>query len=561
MRDLLRLVGIGVLVFVIVGFSMLYSRDSAFRHGVSVFLSNGWAALGRTFSWGAGDDHASNLSSTELRLLRPKQTLWLGLAGFPDQTEIVFPLPVGGGFVSGELDLRLDSQLAEGGDGLLSIAINGARRSVIVINQGHNVYNVRIPLEERDLLADHVVLQLSGRGTTNSGQICPTESANSGAAISVLPESAIILRSMRESEDPETDLLAMTEPLNLQLGRNEESQAIAVWSMQLMERAGVEAVLVDSTQTSPSIVVVTDNGAKVSRARNGNITLAGREGVARAIALHSSDLQSPDRLSSWPVPVSDLTTETTTRNFRGSRRWTIPYKIADLPEGMMPTNFKLALKTSILAEDAEWVVRVSLNGNLLEAARFPGNRSDFNLDVTLPTHVQGLVNSLLIELIDTSPNQSVCRVGPDAQAQLLPESQFTASGPQPDDGWGALVRALAQASLVSPGNHGTFSVIQGTRAAAMLGQFLPAGVMARFAPEDAEMTITLIDKNRLETLLDGIRAGEAGSLKHAQLITDTGNSVMNPLSLHRLEEGMDFALLNRMHSTDIAFIVQRPSKP
>ncbi len=564
MRDLIRLIAVGVLVFVVVGFAMIYSRDSAFRYGVGTFVSNGWGALGRTFSAipGVGSNpDEPDLKVTELRILRPKQTSWMGLAGFPDQTEIRFPVPLVGGYTGGELDLRFDVQLAQGGDGLLSIAVNGTRRSEVVLNTGHNAYDVRIPLDAGDLLADHVLVQLSARGTTNSGQICPTDSANSGSAVSVLPESALLLRSMRETDHPETRLITMPEPLNLQLGSDLKSQTIAIWTMQRMKRAGVEAVLVDGVGDTPSIEVVEVADAQVSTARNGNIVLAGYKGIAQAIAFHRADLLAPGALTEWPVSVSRLTTETTVRNFRGSKRWVVPYKIADLPQGRMPTNFNLALKTSTLAEDFEWVVRVSLNGNLLETARLPGKTSDIRLNIALPVEIQGLSNSLHIELIDTSPNESICRAGPDAQAQLLPESGLIATGPQPAEGWGALVRQLAEAAIVSPGNHGLVDVVQGTRAATMLGQFLPMDARTQFAPENAEMTITLVDKERLAVLLDELKSGTRPQLRQALLVTDTGSSVVNPLDLQPLGTEADEALLERMHATDIAFIVQRTVSP
>ncbi|MDP2732978.1 MAG: hypothetical protein Q8O63_07715 [Hoeflea sp.] len=562
MKDLIRLLAVAVLVFVIVGFSMIYSRDTAFRYGVSTFLSNGWGALGRTVSEipGLGGNAGEpKLTVTELKLLRPKQRSWVGLTGFPDQMEIRFPVPLAGGFAEGELDLRFDVQLAQSGDGLLSISVNGARRSEIVLNTGHNSYDVRIPLDAGDLLANHVLVQLSTRGTTNSGQICPTDSANSGSAVSVLPESAMILKSMRESNHPETVLMTMSEPLKLQLGTNEEAQALAVWTMQRMRRAGVEAILVDKMQASPSIEVIDRGEVEVSRARNGNVVLAGNDGITRAIAFHRADLRPPDGLTAWPVSVSQLTSETAVRNFRGSKRWTIPYNIADLPLGRMPTNFGLALKASTLAEELEWVVRVSLNGNLVGSSRFPGSIADINMDIALPTQLQGLSNTLVIELIDTSPNQSICRAGPDAQAQLLPESALTADGPQPTDGWGALVRQLAEAAIVSPGNHSLFDVNQATRAAAMVGHFLPTDANTLFAPEAAEMTITLVDKASLIALLED--PGTLAELGQALLITDTGTSALNPLGLHRLGTDGDTALFRRMPPTAIAFLVQRIARP
>ena len=66
------------------------------------------------------------------------------------------------------------------------------------------------------------------------------------------------------------------------------------------------------------------------------------------------------------------------------------------------------------------VCRANEHDNLLETSRLPGNVPDIRLSIDMPTNLQGLNNSLLVELVDTSPNQSICRAAPDAQAQLLP---------------------------------------------------------------------------------------------------------------------------------------------
>src|SRR5690554_7480825 len=155
MRDLLRLVGIAILVFAVVGFAMIYSRDSAFRYGVAAFLDGTGGAIRRGFSdlTGLGDsDNGPQLATTTLRIVRPSQTSWIGLTGFPDQTEVHFTVPRVGGYVDGRLDLRFDVQLAEGGDGRLSVAVNGERRSENVLDMGHNIHQISIPLTNADLL-------------------------------------------------------------------------------------------------------------------------------------------------------------------------------------------------------------------------------------------------------------------------------------------------------------------------------------------------------------------------------------------------------------------------
>src|SRR5690554_2941150 len=173
MRDLLRLLGVAILVFAIVGFAMIYSRDSAFRYGVAAFVSGTGGAISRGFVdlTGFGSDGtAPRLETTTLRIGRARPTRWVGLTGFGDQAAVRFSVPLVGGFVDGQLELRFDAQLAQGSTGLLSIAVNGRPRSEIVLDAGHNAYDVDIALTQSDLLADSVLVELASRGTTSNGQ-------------------------------------------------------------------------------------------------------------------------------------------------------------------------------------------------------------------------------------------------------------------------------------------------------------------------------------------------------------------------------------------------------
>lgn len=554
MGDFLRLLSVAVLVFVIVGFALIYSRNVAFRVGLGTFASDTWSAAKNAVGLGADSDE-ERLAEAKMRIVRPNQSSWMGLAGFPDQVEVRFPIPQAVDRLAGDLELYFDAQLAEGGDGLLSVAVNGDRKGEIVLNTGHAPYELRVPLDDSDLLADSVVLTLSARGTTNSGQICPTETANSGSAILLLPESALVLRTLVPADLPETALILMDDPMHIDLTADQEGQAIAIWAAQLMERSGVSVLLVKDPQAQHSVRVAATGEDTLSLSENGQLVLAGRAGVDRTIAFHRAFVPATE-LIQWPVSVEDLGAETTARTFRTSKRWLIPYKIADLPQGRTPTRFRLAIKASPLAEDFEWVARVLLNGNLLQSVRLPGTATDIAFDVELPLDLQGLSNLLVVELVDTSSNQSICRAGPEAEAQLLPQSTLEATGAQPQDGWGALVRELAMAASVTPGNRSLVTVNQATRATTMLAEFLPLNANVSFTAAAPGFSLTVIARQELEALFTSVANGTYEAEGPVWLVTDTGLSASNPLSLNDLRSADADAILAVMHPTDIAFVVQ-----
>src|SRR5690606_4482782 len=145
--------------------------------------------------------------------------VWVGLAGFPDQSEITFPVPRDA-YLSGALDLVFDTQLAEHGDGLLTLSVNGTPRGQLVLDSGRHTHQARIELTAADLGGDRIALQMAGRGTTNSGQICPTDAANSGSAVTLTAASRLELVSATAPSDNTGVLLAAPGTLALQPGAN-----------------------------------------------------------------------------------------------------------------------------------------------------------------------------------------------------------------------------------------------------------------------------------------------------------------------------------------------------
>jgi hypothetical protein len=227
---------------------------------------------------------------------------------------------------------------------------------------------------------------------------------------------------------------------------------------------------------------------------------------------------------------------------------------------MMPTRLDLALKTSELVAGSEWVVRVSLNNNLLETRRFDGKIGDIALPIALPIERQGLVNSIQIELVDTSPNDSICRAAPDAQAQLLPETKLTAGEAQPVDGWGATVRQLAAAPSIDLTVEGSLDAAGASRAAAMLGQFLPVRSTVTFGDDASPMRLTVVDANaigeamRLSANL-GVAPGSVAS-KGQLLVMSSTSLTGTDIAVHRLEDADSAALASALKRDDVAILVQ-----
>lgn len=480
MRDLFRLIAIAVMSFVVVGVAMVYSRGGDIGTTFQA-LSQGVSGVAQDVGQMLGPDAVAAETKPEghaLSLARLDNARWVGLAGFPDQTEVSFPLPRGGQYLSGALDLVFDTQLTEHGDGLMTLSVNGTQRGQVVLDAGRATHQVRIALVPADLLGDRVVLHMAGRGTTNSGQICPTDAANSGSAVTLSADSRLNLEASEPLSDAIGALVVAPRPLVLS-GQGEEDMALTVWASQQLNRSGL-ATRLGLAGMGETAVLVSGNGVAMAAGMATGNVLVGSAAVNQ-LAKAAGMAPLPQ---AWPVGVADLGAETTVKTFRNSRRWTIPFAAADLPQGALPEQFNLRLKTTPLAGNNDWMVRVSLNGNLVETRRLAGTADTIALDIALPEARLLPRNSLVVELVDTTPNEGICTRAPDAQAQLLPESSLVDTATASLD-WAQLIEGLAKAPSVSLVVADGLSQAQAGRASDMLATILPRGAVMDFGGQGA----------------------------------------------------------------------------
>lgn len=517
MRDLLRLIAIGLLSFAIVGFAMLYTRGgdvtTVFR-SVSDGVTSAVSGIGSLA--GAGEGGRAGPETFTLNLERPRAAAWVGLAGFPDQSEIVFRIPRGEAYLSGALNLVFDTQLTEHGDGLLTLGVNGTPRGQLVLDSGRHTHRARIELTAADLAGDRLVLQMAGRGTTNTGQICPTDAANSGSAVTLTAESGLELVSATAPADTIGVLLASPGSLALQPGANRGDMALAVWASQRLKRAGIDARLSTGGPGETS-VLVTSHAVTVNATESEPGTmLAGEEAV---MALVSAAASSPPPPANGPVTVADLGAETIIKSFRGSRRWTVPFNAADMPGGSLPEAFALRLKATPLAGGNDWVTRVTLNGNLIATYRVAGSTDTLSFDVALPAERMLPANTLVVELVDTTPNEGICTRAPDAQAQLLPESSLLNSA-SATSGWAQLIERLAASPEIGLDAEG-LDLAHARRASELLELVLPRRADMRFDGE-GQMRLKAVARDAAATAI--ALAGPSAEVV-LPVTTNTGRSV------------------------------------
>ncbi|MFD1745519.1 hypothetical protein ACFSE1_08620 [Rhizobium helianthi] len=457
------------------------------------------------------------------RIAAPSPQEWRGLQGFPSQTAVDFRVPVNA--LNAQLQLDLESHLVEGGDGLLRLFINDTQRDAIVLPPGRRLHQLTYNIAAADLAAGHVRVRLEDNGTSNSGSICPTNATNLGAVVQLLPESGLALTLNEPPTDAQTAALLASQPMSI---GTQPEPVPAVWASQWLSRQGLATTLVSGEGAEVSIRPAPATEALAMDEKL--LVVSGTQGLEDLARLRGATLPDSYR-QPWPLSVAALTSDLATHTFRGSTRWSIGYKLADLPEGRAMEALALKFRLGQLQGENLWTLRVLLNGNLIYAQNYPGNGGEMEVNVPVDPALQQAVNNLTVTLVDNTPNQSICRAGPEAVAQLLPSTVFTPAA-DPVDDLQSIVRELAAQDAVQVQQAGNLDAATLAEAEGLLELIMPLSLKPQFGGEAARMTVTVGNGQTLPQLIgEQVQAG-----RQVALVTKGAASSSGSLQVRRLAD-------------------------
>lgn len=493
MSDYLRLFVLSLVIFAVTFIAFLFSNPTASEKVAQrLGLAEQSAAVAR---------ERLEESDRILRLSRSSAADWDGLTGFPSQTQLVFPIPDAMDPVRAQLQLDLESELVERGDGMLSVYVNGNLMDAILLEPGRSTHRLTYDLSELDIATGRVTVSLEANGTTNYGQICPANVTNLGAIAQILPSSALMLEIAEPLSNPALSAALVSPPLQIATSSGVMS---AAWASQWLARHNVGAEI--SAVDALNRISITPGDSQPALALvEGKLSAAGPAGVSELARIRGGAFPSSYG-QSWPLSVSALTVDTLTHTFRASTRWQLNYKLADLPEGRVPDALNLQLKTSALQGDNYWTLRVTLNGALVHSSNHPGIGNDLALQVALPVESQLLRNRLVVTLIDNSPNQSICRAGSEQVAQLLPGSTLTAGAKSSLDSH-RLIQQLALADEISLPAASQLDLEGAVQLSRIFDLLLPLDTPVDLMGAEGQVTIRAGQGNGLSELLQAVRSG------------------------------------------------------
>lgn len=486
MREIIRLLAFTVVTFVITALAVILSNPDLSQ---SIRQRLGLAEAPVV-------DPSARLTEGKsvVRVYRPSLGTWLGLSGFPSDTTLRFPFPDTSLIERAQLQLDLETQMLEQGQARVRVLLNGTAHDTILLKQGRHdetlTYNL-LPIE----YGNPLVVSIEGTGTTAANGNCPADVMQATAEVEVLESSSLMLQLNTEALDAHTRVVLSPDPLPL---ASTDDPAFAVWAQQWLEGHGVATALAQASLPQ-AILLHEDGPQQVMLNDNGRIDVSGAQGLAQLMRWRGGSL--PDAYQEdWPLPAIALADRVGVQVFHGGQRWDMPYELADLPGGRVPTGLHLALETSVLPEGDNWTMRLLLNGRTVHHSEFPGDGALVTTDIALPTDGQGLANMLTLMLSNDAAAPQGCVRPPTASARVLPQTTLLSEqdGALPAQ---ILVQQLAGASSVAVtavtdlgGQH--LLVLRD-----LLGLVMPLEVPVDFSAEsDAPVRIALLSDDGIAAL-------------------------------------------------------------
>ncbi|MBM9461566.1 hypothetical protein JK386_16820 [Nocardioides sp. zg-536] len=134
-----------------------------------------------------------------------------------------------------------------------------------------------------------------------------------------------------------------------------------------------------------------------------------------------------EQLEGKQVTLNDLGVDTPVVPITDRRSWRVPYTLADLPGGSVPTALRLDMLVPPTVDDARWWVQVRLNDDLAQSIQLPGAGRQ-RVTATLPAGAELLRNEVVITLL-RDRDVGGCDVRQTSyDVQLLPASALVLGG-------------------------------------------------------------------------------------------------------------------------------------
>lgn len=475
----MRLIGIGLLAFVLAGAAISLSSLDIWQRGWRVA---GEVVAGPQLVFDTRPIGSVPATRSAVIARRSDASEPLILSGLPSYQSATFLLPRDTRAQSGRLHVDVTIQALTGVEGVLRVSIRNTRRGELLLRRGEAARSFEIELDDEDLSAGRldISFSLQGRGPTGP---CDDASALS-AVVEIEPTTALHLVLDRPLATARDRLLVAGNHAHfdwsLMIGESERATRLAAAATLL--RSGYQVSF-----DNPSLPGAFD----ADEARD---IVSGAGSAIPRIA---------ETEAGWPVPIASGT-NAGMRRFTRATSWRSRYEIGEPQRKGTATAMQLDLALGPLPVDAYWTVTVTLNGRLVHVGTASGQARDYLREIALPLDAQTRRNTIEITVSSSFDPDGICNAGPEYVAELRPGTSIVGGGPDLEDGLDRLLSAIAGDRTASLRAGAELSPPQAVRAARILSDLLQAGVRLETdaSPANALASVVTPDSLGDETLQD-----------------------------------------------------------
>ncbi len=331
----MRMIGIGLLGFLLAGIALLLSTMNILEKGQRYVRE---ITLGPQLVF---EHHTPAVAadSHKAKLARTNSDHPVLLSGFPAYQSVAFTMPVDARPTSGYLQIDATSQVLDGVEGVLRISIQNTRQGEMLLRPGEAGRSLQIPLSPTDLAGPKLVVSFSLQGTGPQRQCGPDDGF--AAVVEIETTSAVYLtlntplQTVRDRVRAWGDMLRIAWPSWL---KEEEQLRRLVLATQL-KRRGLVSVF---QANAPDLALNTTNLRE----------------VLQTVATQSQPADSFGLLAQSGANAG-------VKRFHHKAVWRERYDLRGAVAQPLPKQLALNMRLGHLMRANHWSLSVTLNGRLV----------------------------------------------------------------------------------------------------------------------------------------------------------------------------------------------------
>lgn len=456
----MRLIGIGLLAFVLMGAAFTLSYLDAWQRSMHHLKG---LVSGPQLVFETSAPLQSKFGSNETVIYRRDTATPIILSGLPAYQNAIFGLPVDTRPTQGYLQIDATYQVLSEVEGTLRISLNGTRRAEVLLRPGEVKKSVQIILTPADLAGDKIEVSFSMIGARpNAG--CSAETSQV-ATVEIEPSSALFL--------------ALDSPIESARDRMISSSGAATvgWSpwFTATRRTNQMIAAAQLVRGNTKVNFVAGNAANVLTTPELKI-LAAEEGPI---------VEPPKQ---WPLAVASTGPNAGLRRFQRRVSWRTRYDLSEYEAYEMPATFDFDLLLGFLDADAYWTVTTSLNGRVVQMDKVPVGDTSFGATVDLPADLHEAVNVIEVTASSSQLLVGACNNGPELIAEMQSDAQLIGGGPSYLGKLSELRTTLAKRANVGMPEVPALTPAEAEAVALLIAAVLPEEMKIKKAPQWANIT-------------------------------------------------------------------------